>query len=271
MIRNFWVPTMLEGLSNLPKFKQLIHGRVKIQTPIFWLQVPTSSIFFHYPAHTFPHILLFLPHYHCELLPQDFLIRPPPLALCASARRLPTVSPSLPGRSRSAILWGLTWVIWELSPEPLSLRGLASKMLTSLRGNSMDSRAQLSFSRFFFRLQRGEPWVRVCKTGAQGAGSPVIEATVVLCLLQALVPPNGLELIQHFGAEPAKMKSCDPLNRRRELRQQTGWVSTVSWIGSQEESQYSMMPVKLLLFKIWNATHGGSQHQWVGLNHLFIK
>lgn len=131
-------------------------------------QVLTSLIFFHSLAHTSPLILVFPPHFHSELLSQDFLLRPPPCALCPSASGLsPQRVPALPGRSWSAILWGLTWVTWELSPEPLSLRGLSSSTRASLTGNSMDSGAQLSFSRFSFRSQRGEPRGRACKTGAQ--------------------------------------------------------------------------------------------------------
>lgn len=132
------------------------------------IQVLTSLIFFHSLARTSPHILVFPPHFHSELLPQDFLLRPPTCALCppVSGLSLQRV-PSLPGRSRSAILWGLTWVTWELSPEPLSLRGLSSSTRASLTGNSMDSGAQLSFSRFSFRSQRGEPRGRAYKTGDQ--------------------------------------------------------------------------------------------------------
>lgn len=158
---------MLEGLSSLTKVKWLIYGIVKIQTQIFWFGVPTPSIFLHSLAHTTPNTHPSLPiPFPLQATSPKF--KPPPCALCPSAQGLSLKRAlSLPGRSRRAILWGLTWVIWELSPEPLSLSGLASRMWTSLMGNSMDSRAQLSFSRFSFRLQRGVPRGRACKIGAR--------------------------------------------------------------------------------------------------------
>lgn len=152
---------MSGGLNNFPKMELSLELSYSDSNP-------NNSHFLHFPTHSSPHPHPSLPPSSpfgaSQISCSDLCVIP--LAHLSHFSPCSWV-PALPGRNRRAILWGLTWVIWELSPEPLSLRGLASKIWTSLTGNSMDSTAQLSASRFSFRLQRGELRGRFCKTGAQ--------------------------------------------------------------------------------------------------------
>lgn len=93
---------------------------------------------------------------------------PEPFGLFPLHPPLPTaVWGLLPGRRFSCILWGLIWVVVD-PPEPLLLRGLSSRMVTLLLGDSMWSCPQPFCRRLARRSQRG---VDCAQTYGEGAWS----------------------------------------------------------------------------------------------------